>query len=235
MAVLPGKIADNLLKLRERIDAAALRSGRDPAGISLVAVSKLHPAEAAAAAYLAGQRLFGENRVQEAGEKFPALRESCPDIEVHMIGHLQSNKAKAAAGIFSCVQSLDSIELARKLSAAAQACGRTLGVFIELHTGEESKAGFRSPEEALACLDILRGLPFLQPRGLMTMAPFTRDPQPIRASFRALAALGGHWQAQHPDLAPPLLSMGMSNDYEIAVEEGSTMLRIGTAIFGEAS
>jgi uncharacterized pyridoxal phosphate-containing UPF0001 family protein len=201
-------IRDNIAAVRERIDAAARRSGRDPAGIRLVAVSKFHPAQEIAAALRAGQLVFGESRVQEALEKFPGLREGFPALELHMIGHLQSNKAKAAAGLFDCVQ-------------------------CEVHTGEESKAGFRSDGDLWACLDAAASLPGIRFGGLMTMAPYTREAAPIRASFRKLAALGREWQVRYPALASPVISMGMSNDYEIAIEEGSGMLRIGTAIFGE--
>ncbi len=226
-------IKDNLASVRERIDAAARRAGRDPAGIELVAVSKFHPAPEIAEAALAGQAAFGESRVQEALEKFPALKERFPGIRLHMIGHLQSNKARPAAGLFDCVQSVDSADIARRLSKAAFEAGRTLELFLEVHTGEESKAGFRSPDSVWACVDEAASLPGIRLAGLMTMAPFTRDEGPIRASFRALAEIGREWKARYPALGSPVLSMGMSNDYEIAVEEGSGMLRIGTAIFGE--
>jgi pyridoxal phosphate enzyme (YggS family) len=226
-------IRDNIAAVRERIDAAARRSGRDPAGIRLVAVSKFHPAQEIAAALRAGQLVFGESRVQEALEKFPGLREGFPALELHMIGHLQSNKAKAAAGLFDCVQSVDSLEIARRLSLAATEAGRTIKVLCEVHTGEESKAGFRSDGDLWACLDAAASLPGIRFGGLMTMAPYTREAAPIRASFRKLAALGREWQVRYPALASPVISMGMSNDYEIAIEEGSGMLRIGTAIFGE--
>lgn len=228
-------IRDNIAAVRERIEAAARRSGRDAAGVALAAVSKFHPASEVEAAYRAGLSLFGESRVQEAMGKFPSLRDRCPGISLHMIGSLQSNKAKAAVGLFDCVQSLDSPSLARKLSAAALSAGKAVEVLCEVHTGEESKAGFRSEDELWACLDAADALPGIVFRGLMTMAPFTAEEAPVRASFRRLAALGREWERRYPVLGPPLLSMGMSNDFEIAVEEGSGMLRIGTAIFGERS
>jgi pyridoxal phosphate enzyme (YggS family) len=227
------RIGENVQSVMDRVRAASARAGRGAGEIAVVAVSKFHSAEEVSEAYRAGLRLFGENRVQEAQGKFPALMAAHADIGLHMLGHLQSNKAKAAAGLFSCVQSLDSIELGRKLSKAAVEGNAALEVFCEVHTGEESKSGFRSPDELWACLDGLRSLPGIVPAGLMTMAPFTSDEAPIRASFRALAALAKDWSSRHPDLGPPILSMGMSNDYEIAIEEGSTMLRIGTAFFGE--
>lgn len=225
-------IRDNIAAVWERIDAAARRSGRDASRVALVAVSKFHAADEVEAAVRAGLSLFGESRVQEALGKFPGLRERHPGIRLHMIGHLQSNKAKAAAGLFDCVQSVDSPAIAERLSAVA-GNGAAMELLCEVHTGEESKSGFRSADELWACLDAAAALPGLRFRGLMTMAPFTEDPGPVRASFRALAALGREWERRYPDLGRPVLSMGMSNDYEIAVEEGSDMLRIGTAIFGE--
>jgi PLP dependent protein len=226
-------IKHNVSMVRERIEAAARRSGRDPLGISLVAVSKFHPASEIEAALRCGLSLFGESRLQEAQEKFPDLRARFPALELHMIGHLQSNKAAPAAGLFDWVQSADSLGIARRLSKAASETGRVVDILCEVHTGEESKAGFRSAGELWACVDAALALPGLRLRGLMTMAPFTRDEAPVRASFRALAALGREWEGRYPELGPAVLSMGMSNDYEIAIEEGSGMLRIGTAIFGE--
>lgn len=226
-------IKDNVDSVMERVRSAVARAGRRMEDITVVAVSKFHPAAEIDAVYGCGMRVFGESRVQEASGKFPSLLGRYPDMRVHMLGHLQSNKAKDAAGLFSCVQSLDSAELARKLSKAASASGRNLDVLCEVHTGEESKSGFRRAEDLWRCLDELPSLPGIVPVGLMTMAPYTRDQDPIRASFRALSALGEEWRRRYPGLGLPVLSMGMSNDYEIAIEEGSTMLRIGTALFGE--
>lgn len=226
-------IKQNVSEVMERIDAAARRAGRDPGGIALVAVSKFHPAQEIEAALRTGLRVFGESRVQEAQEKFPGLRALFPGLSLHMIGHLQSNKAAPAAGLFDWVQSADSAGIAGRLSKAASESGRVLDILCEVHTGEESKAGFRSDGELWACVDAALALPGIRLRGLMTMAPFTRDQAPIRASFRALSALGREWERRYPELGPAVLSMGMSNDYEIAIEEGSGMLRIGTALFGE--
>jgi hypothetical protein len=174
--------------------------------------------------------------VQEAAVKRASDFNFLPGVELHMIGRLQSNKARAATEIFDCVQSLDSTRLAAILGGACRQAGKDMPVFLELHTGEESKAGFRTLDEVWKALDAIVGEGSsgrLRPIGLMTMAPYTDDPGPIRASFRALAAAGREWARRYPELGRPLLSMGMSNDFEIAVEEGSDMLRIGSLIFGD--
>ena len=233
-------IGSRLESLRERIARAAERAGRTASQVRLMAVSKFRPGADIRAAYAAGQRLFGESRVQEAMAKRASDFSVLPGAELHMIVRLQSNKARAAAETFDCVQSLDSARLAGILGGACRAAGKDMPVFLELHTGEESKAGFRSPDELWEALDAIASeadasgdeAGGLKPIGLMTMAPYTDDPAPIRASFRALAAAGAEWARRRPELGRPLLSMGMSNDFEIAVEEGSDMLRIGSLIFG---
>jgi len=233
-------IAGNLEQVRSRIDAAAIRSGRSPQSVRLMAVSKFHPIEAVQSAYSAGARLFGENRVQEAEEKFPAFLAAHPEAEVDLIGTLQTNKAKRAVALFSRIDSVDSSGLLREIDKRARALGRPLDLLFELHTGEESKAGFPSEKALLEAVEWLEteglkaeGGPLLRLRGLMTMAPFTADQDAVRASFRALKAC---FDRIRTDFAPEgfsELSMGMSGDFETAIEEGSTLVRIGTAIFGE--
>ncbi len=228
-----GFVGERLEDVRIRIARAAERSGRDPRTISILGVTKFHPQEAVQAAYEAGIRVFGENRVQEALDKFPDFLARRPDAEVHMIGHLQGNKVKKAVELFSCVQSVDSPDLLGELERRAAAAGRRMDILLELHTGEESKSGFPDRGSALEACERLRGLGNLRLRGLMTMAPYTDDAAAVRASFRALRALFEEIDSSgsFPDF--DTLSMGMSNDFEIAVEEGATLLRLGTVLFGK--
>jgi len=236
--------------LRERIAAAAGRSGRRADEVELLAVTKFHPAAAMAAAWDAGLRTFGESRLQEADGKFPAFLAARPGAgqgppdgaRFDMIGHIQSNKAKKAVSLFSRLQSLDSAPLILELDKRAQDAGLRLEVLLELHTGEESKEGFRGQDELYRALEILLSLEGrrLEPRGLMTMAPNGADEAAVRRSFRSLrATLEGarsrFGSTPGAGLGPgfDVLSMGMSGDFEIAVEEGSTLVRIGTALFGE--
>ncbi len=232
-------IAARIRTVRERVASAAARSGRDSGSVRIMAVSKFRTPDEVRSAHAAGMRLFGESRVAEASDKAEAAFSALAGVELHMIGRLQSNKARAAARIFSCVQSVDSSRLALILDAEARAAGKTIGAYFEIHTAEESKAGFRSGDELWRALDEVLAVSStrggeggLRPAGLMTMAPFTSDEAPVRASFRALAAIGREWERRHPELPRPTLSMGMSDDFEIAIEEGSGMVRIGTAIFG---
>jgi len=228
-------ISAQLATIRERIAKSARRAGRNPAEITLMAVCKTFPAAAIVEAYAAGQRLFGENRVQEFADKFPQLAE-LKNAEFHMIGHLQSNKATKAAEIFHAVDSIDSEKLAQRLNDAAQNLGKTLDVLIEINVGgEEAKSGLApdSPEIAI----ILSHAPewtHLRVRGLMTVPPFTEDPEGARPYFRKLRELRDRLSARGlPSVRLDVLSMGMSHDFEVAIEEGSTCVRIGTAIFGE--
>jgi PLP dependent protein len=230
-------ISENLAFVRERIDHAARRAGRQPAEIALMAVSKTQPPERIREAYNAGQRLFGENRVQEFAAKFDALRE-LPDAEWHMIGHLQTNKAAKTAELFRAVDSVDSLKLAEKLAAAAQKLGRKLDVLIEINLGgEEAKSGVAP--DSLALEELLLAAPRLDAllfRGLMTVPPFTEDPEGARPYFHKLRELRDAFASRKlPGVAPDQLSMGMSHDFEVAIEEGSTCVRVGTAIFGERS
>jgi len=216
--------------VRDRIAAAAARSGRAAADVRLMAVTKTFPRETVLAAAAAGLGLFGENRVQEAEEKFTDIGLDC---ELHLIGHLQRNKAKTAAGLFSWVQSIDKTETARALDSRCAERGSTMNVLLELNTsGEQSKSGFLSRDDLLAALDAIRGLEHLRLRGLMTVGPLTTDETAVRGSFAALRTLFEEIRTAHGLAGFDTLSMGMSGDFEIAIEEGSTLVRIGSALFG---
>jgi hypothetical protein len=227
-------IADHLNDIRERIAAAARRAGRNSEDVRLMAVCKNFPAAAIREAYAAGQRLFGENRVQEFAGKADQLSD-LKDIEVHMIGHLQSNKAKKAVEVFSAVDSVDSVRLGNQLNAAAAEVGKTLPVLIEINTGgEEAKSGiaidWTEIEPVLAAASSWTNL---RVTGLMTVPPFTDDPEGARPYFRQLRELRDEIAGKRfPGVTMSTLSIGMSHDFEVAIEEGSTCVRIGTAIFG---
>lgn len=230
------RITPALARIEERIAAACLRSGRGREELRLMGVSKFHPLEAVEEARKAGLLLFGENRVQEGTEKFSAYRERHPDekAEVHLIGSLQRNKAGTAAAFFDCIQSVDRESLIEELGKVTAGREEPLPVLLELHTGEESKAGFDSVDNLCKAAEKLLSCPGLRPAGLMTMAPFTDDEKTIRTSFRALVKAQAEMVKRFPlPGAWSCLSMGMSGDFEIAIEEGSTLVRIGTAIFGE--
>ena len=227
-------IADNLAHIHARIADAASRCGRSPKDIQLMAVCKTFPPEAIREAYAAGQRLFGENRVQEFASKATAVAD-LPDIQVHMIGHLQSNKAKKAIEIFNGVDSLDSVRLGNQLNLAASDAGKTVPVLIEINTGgEEAKSGLPIDwTEIEPVLAAAHGWTNLNIRGLMTVPPFTDDPEGARPYFRNLRDLRDEIADKNiPAISMDTLSMGMSHDFEVAIEEGSTCVRIGTAIFG---
>jgi len=224
-------IAANLDVIRQRIAAACARAGRDPQTVTLMAVSKSQPPEAVRAAAEAGVTLFGENRVQEAKAKIPL----CPSrARWHLIGHLQSNKCRDAVQLFEMVQGVDSLHLAQELNKWADKRAKTLPVLLEVNiAGESSKFGYR-PETVLAELPELNAQPRLEIHGLMTIAPWTPDPEKARPVFRHLRELRQQCEAV---LGVPLphLSMGMTGDFEVAIEEGSTLVRIGTALFGARS
>ncbi len=229
-------ISDNIAAIRECIAGAARRAGRSSEEIALMAVSKTQLPERIHEAYEAGLRLFGENRVQEFAAKAPALIDLV-HAEWHLIGHLQTNKASRAAQLFGAVDSVDSVKLAEKLDAAARSLGKKLSVLIEINVGgEPAKSGVApdSPEldELLLRVSQFDGLDF---RGLMTIPPFTDDPERARPYFRKLRGLRDAIAARAPALGMDVLSMGMSHDFEVAIEEGSTCVRVGTAIFGERS
>lgn len=228
-------IAENLAAIKERIARAARRAGRDPGSIRLMAVSKTVSAEQIVEAYEAGQRLFGENRVREFAEKHDALTK-LRGTEFHMIGHLQSNKAGNAAELFHAVDSLDSAKLGERLNAAAEKLGKTLDVLIEINIGGENVKSGVAPDspEFDRILTAASDWPRLRIRGLMTVPPFTEDPQGARPYFRRLRELSDRIAARNVDsVTLDVLSMGMSHDFEVAIEEGSTWVRVGTAIFGE--
>ena len=224
-------IRENLERVRERISDAARRAGRNPDDVALLVVTKTVEPERIRAAYECGVRLFGENRVQEARDKRDVFG---PDSALHLIGHLQRNKAKLASGLFSMVHSIDSAETAAALAKECAAAERTVEVLLELNTsGEESKHGVRSDAELFTLVERTLAFPQLAIRGLMTVAPFTDDRDAVRGSFRRLARTAAEAAHRYPEADFGTLSMGMSQDYEIAIEEGSTLVRIGTAIFGE--
>ena len=221
-------IAANLEEIRRRMADAAQRAGRDPASIRLVAVSKTYPAEAVAAAAATGQRVFGESRVQESRDKIPA----CPSgLEWHFIGHLQKNKVRQALPLFPFFHSIDSTALAGAIDRIAGETGVKAQGLLEVNvSGEETKHGF-TPEELRAQFPTLSKLLHLRIRGLMTMAPYSDNPEDARPVFRTLRELRDELQStyQHP---LPELSMGMSGDFEPAIEEGATLVRVGSSIFG---
>jgi PLP dependent protein len=228
-------LSENIAAVRERIDTAARRAGRAATDIILMGVTKTHSAERIHEAYAAGLRLFGENRVQEFAEKAEALADLVR-AEWHMIGHLQTNKATKAAELFSAVDSVDSVRLAEKLDAAAQVLNKKLGVLIEVKVGgEAAKSGVapdsRELEDLLLAAARLEGLQF---RGLMTVPPYSDDPADARPFFRKLRELRDAVGVRKlPAIRMDVLSMGMSHDFEVAIEEGATCVRVGTAIFGQ--
>jgi PLP dependent protein len=239
----PEQIADNLARVRETVAAACARAGRGTEAVTLVAVSKTHPPEMVLAAMAAGQRHFGENRVEEADTKIPAVNAQADSPPVwHIIGHIQSRKAKLIPPLFQVAHSVDSVKLAQRLSTFSVEQGIVLDVLLEMNvSGEEAKEGFPAVNwhRDSQVKDTLWqetaqivALPGLNVRGLMTMAPFYDNPEQTRPIFAALAQLR---QALSADLKTPLpeLSMGMTNDYPVAIEEGATLVRIGRAIFGE--
>ncbi len=238
-------IADNLDRLEEKILSICRRSGRSRDEIKLMAVSKTHPAEAIAAGFGAGLRLFGENRVQEFQQKSQDLNglgiavgsgaeDAGNAVSVHFIGHLQSNKAAKAAEIFSGIDTVDSLKLVLRLEEAAKRLKKRLPILLEIKLSHEAaKTGLEPGSQELAeLLEQLPDLGHLQMHGLMTVAPLDENPETARECFRSLRLLREELARRHPQLDFGELSMGMSGDFEIAIEEGSTMVRIGTAIFG---
>jgi pyridoxal phosphate enzyme (YggS family) len=221
--VVDTEIRANVDTVRQRIEQACQRSGRPPSEITLVAVTKTVDPPAVAAAFAAGISHFGENRVQEAATKIEQLAALTPHPTWHMVGHLQTNKAKKAVEIFDLIQSVDSIKLAEVLS---QRTPKTLPILLEVNiAGEDSKSGF-SIDEVAPALEAISGLPNIVIKGLMTIAPLVDDPEEVRPVFRKLRSLRDSLGLEH-------LSMGMTDDFEFAIEEGATMVRIGRAIFGE--
>jgi len=228
-------IAENIAQVQERIAAAARRAARNPDEITLMGVSKTFPVEPIRKAYAAGLRVFGENRVQEFAAKADALRDF-RDTEWHLIGHLQTNKAAKAAELFDAVDSIDSVRIAEKLNASAESAGNTLSVLIEINVGgEQAKSGvaLNSGELEQILRNALRW-DNLKINGLMTVPPYTEDPEGSRPYFRQLRQIRDSIAARAlPQISMAALSMGMSHDFEVAIDEGATCVRVGTAIFGE--
>jgi pyridoxal phosphate enzyme (YggS family) len=226
---VPVDIAANLTSIQQCLAAACQRAGRDPSTVTLMAVTKTHPPETVQAAADLGIVYVGENKIQEARAKIP----QCPGrLRWHFIGHLQSNKAREAVELFEMIQSVDSLSLARELNKRCEQAGRHMPVLLEVNLAREaSKFGY-APEQLLADLNDLNALPRLEIHGLMTVPPFKPVAEQVRPFFRAARELK---QRCEDTLGAPLpqLSMGMSGDFEVAIEEGSTLVRIGTALFGE--
>lgn len=225
-------IAENLQNIRARINAAAVRAGRDPESVRLVAVSKRVSLERLLEAVGAGQTLFGENYLQEADLKIKALS---PEIDWHFIGHLQSNKAKHAAELFGTVETVDRFKLAVALDKYLAEKGRRLSVLLQVNVGGEVQKAGVLPEGAEELLRRVNELPNLAVRGLMTMPPYFEDAEDVRPYFRQLREMADDFVEQGllGQHGPLEVSMGMSGDFEVAVEEGATLVRVGTALFGE--
>lgn len=236
------RIKENLHQVRERIAAAAVRVGRDPAEVTLVAVTKSQPPELVVAGYRLGLRDFGENRVPEALEKMPRVADLLAaeqpavgeaDLTWHMIGHLQRRKVRDTVRHFALIHSVDSVRLAREINKRCQAIERLMPVFLEVNvSGEATKFGFQ-PEEVAAAIPDMLELPHIRILGLMTMAPIVTEAEEARPYFRRLRELRDELARRLPEVDWRHLSMGMTDDFEPAVEEGATMVRIGRAVFGE--
>jgi pyridoxal phosphate enzyme (YggS family) len=233
VTVAAGVLAENLGRIEAQIAAACREAGRPRGEVALMAVSKMHPAAAIVAAEALGVRLFGENKVQEFQGKSAQLG-SVPGVEFHLIGHLQSNKAARAAELFSSIDTLDSVSLAERLNQAATGLGRRLAVLIEIKLSHEaSKAGLEPDSAELGLLlERLPDLSSLELRGLMTVPPYLEDLSAVRPYFARLRELRDRLAAAHPRLSLNELSMGMSHDFSVAIAEGATQVRIGTALFG---
>jgi hypothetical protein len=213
----------------EEMAEAALKVGRRANEISLMAVSKLHPYEEIHALYELGQTLFGENRVQETQQKFPIDRPE--KMNVHLIGHLQSNKAKKALELFDCIDSVDSLKLARKLESLLD---RPYPILLELKTAEEeTKSGFPNEKELLHALDEIAAFKHLRVKGLMTIGPLECGERETRSAFNRLYTLYSQIEVRYPEMELDTLSMGMSSDFRWAIAEGSTLIRVGTKLFGQ--
>ena len=221
--------AERLAVIQSRLAAACERARRAPSDVALMGVSKNHPPEAVAEAAACGLTLFGENRVQEAKAKIPL---SPGRLHWHLIGHLQTNKCRDAVALFEMIQGVDSLRLAEEIDKAAEKQAKTMKILLEVNVaGESSKFGYK-PEAVLAELDAINALPRLELHGLMTIAPYTRLAEDVRPYFRRLRELKDACE-QKMGVPLPVLSMGMSGDFEVAIEEGSTLVRIGTALFGD--
>lgn len=226
-----GQLAENIAHVRGQIAEAARRAGRDPAEVTLVAVSKTRPVELVEMAYNLGVTDFGENRVQEALPKIAHFHP--PTLRWHLIGHLQSNKAGKVVEPFFCIHSVDSLHLARRLSRYAQEEGKNLSILLQVNVaGEASKEGM-APEETPELARQIAALPALTIEGLMTIAPLVENPEEVRPVFRELRRLRDRLRGEITSSAWTHLSMGMTDDYSVAIEEGATIVRVGRAIFGQ--
>jgi PLP dependent protein len=225
-------IAHNIQSIRERIAHAAVGCGRSPEEILLLAICKTFPVESIAQAVQAGERQFGENRVQEAEGKIRYFKES-PNLQWHLVGHLQSNKARLAAELFDVIHSIDSIRLAQRLHQASREIGKTLSVLLQVDLGgEETKFG-ADPGQIREIASAISGLNGIRLDGLMTIPPYFEDPEKARPYFAKLRELGEMLESEQSGcLGQRHLSMGMSHDFEAAIQEGATIVRIGTSIFG---
>lgn len=228
-------IENNLKEILQKIESAEQKYNRTKGTVKLLAVSKFHPVDAVEKAISAGHLLFGENRVQEAVAKFTDINSYNKDVELHIIGQLQTNKVKKAVTVASCIESVDRIDLLKEIQKQCEKINKKIKILFEVNTAEDSKSGFKNYEDLYEAVKYCAdgNTPFVEPIGFMTMAPLTDDEVLIRKSFSSLRKLSEKLQTEFPMFNFSELSMGMSNDYEIAIEEGSTEVRIGTAIFGE--
>jgi pyridoxal phosphate enzyme (YggS family) len=226
------ELRERVERVRGQIADAAARAGRDPSGITLIGVSKTKPAEAVAEAVAEGIENVGENRVQEAAEKVGRVRVLLGrDPTWHLIGTLQRNKARQALELFSLIQSVDSVRLAETLSTRVE--GRSIPILLEVYLGDDAARPGLRPSDLDESVTTIGALPGLDVRGLMTVAPLGLNQEQTRQAFRSLRELRDSLVQRHPDLSLDHLSMGMSEDFGLAIEEGATMIRIGRAIFGE--
>lgn len=228
-------IENNLKEILQKIEYAEQKYNRTKGTVKLLAVSKFHPVDAVEKVISAGHLLFGENRVQEAVAKFSDINSFNKDVELHIIGQLQTNKVKKAVTVASCIESVDRIDLLKEIQKQCEKINKKIKILFEINTAEDSKSGFKNYEDLYEAVKYCAdgNTPFVEPIGFMTMAPLTDDEALIRKSFSSLRKLSEKLQTEFPMFNFSELSMGMSNDYEIAIEEGSTEVRIGTAIFGE--
>lgn len=227
-------IKDNITRIQKELAEACQKANRDPSEVSLIAVTKFNDAYRVKEAIDAGVKHIGENRVQEAQEKLPQLEKMGVHVVRHMIGHLQTNKVKFVVPLFDMIQSVDRLSLAQEIEKHCAKINKTMDILIEINSGEEQKEGV-SPDKALALIEEILSLPHLHIKGLMTMAPYTDNQELVRSVFRNLRLLRDEITQKFgtkENIEMKYLSMGMSADYKIAIEEGANMIRIGTAIFG---
>ena len=224
------ELTDNYAAIRNNVENALKRAGRGSDDVRIMAVTKTRSLDIVQSAYDAGFRLFGENRIQEATEKFTDFHE---DAELHIIGHLQSNKVKKAVEVSSCIQSVDRLKIAVMINKFCAEFSKTIDIYLEYNTsGEDSKSGFVNESDFFHTLEKILEMENINIKGLMTIGPLGNDETAIRKSFSFLRSLRDQVNTKFPEAGITGLSMGMSGDYEIAVEEGSTLIRVGTSLFG---